>query len=113
MATVKLPYDKVVASTTGHVIRFLKDEPTVVPDAMVRELLEIGGVNVDAENDADDSDESGSEGLATLIRDAVDAILQEGDKDNLTKDGKVTIKAVREKLAPTPVSAAAFKEATK
>jgi len=70
MPLMKLAKNRVYASTLGHTIRFVKDEPVFVPPIMKRECEGIGAVLVDKDNkiiDTSDVETEVAEGLTASI----------------------------------------------
>lgn len=97
---MKLNRNKTVASTLGHMITFVKDEPTPVPDIMIRACAEIGAVRVDGE-DAFVEEEQKAPPVPVdpgqrlqEIGAALEKIVQRNDIDDFTAAGIPNVRAV-------------------
>ena len=71
MPLMKLAKNRVYASTLGHVIRFVKNQPVNVPPIMVKECENIGAVRIQAEAKIEKAPLRDEEELAAEIAEAV------------------------------------------
>jgi hypothetical protein len=58
MPYLTMARDRVVSTLSGHVIRFTKDDPTLVPPAAVAECMQKGAIPFDGEEIPDSDDEN-------------------------------------------------------
>lgn len=101
--------DRVVASTTGHVIAFKKGEPTHVPPEAVKDVMAVGGVPEDDDFDADppktDGPQEPTDPVARQVAlfDAFSAIVKRGRREDFTAGGTPHQKALAAELGwPVP-----------
>lgn len=87
------------ASTLGHTIRFIKDEPVDVPLSLVPEIMAIGGLPVDGQ--VPFSEEIPTKKIPQspgerepLIKKAIEAIVAENQPGTFTTAGIPHIKAI-------------------
>lgn len=106
MATLKklvLNRDEVLRSLTGHSISFIENIPVAVPQAMYAEALAIGakpvgdGDEVDLRKPDPDAPPADIERPA-LILEAIEAIIQEDNRDEFTASGKPSVGAVSDRV---------------
>lgn len=99
MGEYVLNRDLAVSSIKGHTVVFKKDQPTYVPDELVSEVMEKGGVPVDgkpkAEPEADNQPPEGEEREAR-IQEALVQIRDGDDREAFTAAGKPSVKYVSE-----------------
>jgi hypothetical protein len=76
MPLMKLQKNRVFASTLGHTIRFVKDEPVFVPPIMERECDAIGAILVDADHNEIDTTAT-EDDLANSLSASINAARQQ------------------------------------
>lgn len=100
--------DKVVASTSGHVIGFKKGEPTHVPPEAVKDVISAGGIPEDEDFDPDEKPEGPVEPTDPIERQkaifaAFETIVKRGRREDSTAGGTPHQKALAAELGwPVP-----------
>lgn len=99
----------VVASTSGHVLKFTKGEPMEVPPEAVREVMAVGGLPEDEDFDPSppkkDGPQEPSDPIERQIKlfDAFAAIVERGRREDFTAGGTPHQKALATELGwPVP-----------
>jgi len=82
--------DRVVTSTKGHTVRFKAGEPRTVPKAVEQACFAAGIRPASAGTDDGKASGPSVREVATAIRE----IIESGDSDKLTSQGKVRVEAI-------------------
>lgn len=103
MPLFKLNRNYVLRSKYGHMIDFVKGEPTHVPPALVKEAVSIGAECIDGAVDILGEEaqpaQPTQEELHVLMRAAFDDLVQRNDPDDFTAQGVPKVSVVETKIA--------------
>jgi len=107
MAEFVLNRKFVLRSLTGHTVAFEKGVPVFVPDAIIKEVIAIGGERIDAKQDEGFEeakkkleDPTGDERKAQVFK-VFDEILATNSREDFTAQGAPHIKAIKERVGFT------------
>lgn len=91
--------DKVLASTRGHTIEFIKGEPVEVPHDMVSEVMAIGAIpeeDLPEENTLPDAEPADPQARKALIVDAMEKMALRNKREDFTASGLPDVRALKE-----------------
>lgn len=91
--------NKVLASTRGHTIEFIKGEPVEVPHDMVSEVMAIGAIpeeDLPEENTLPDAEPADPQARKALIVDAMEKMALRNKREDFTASGLPDVRALKE-----------------